>query len=287
MKNIDQSISPLKNLKASFREVYLEICKYGYSVLGRTPPCSDNFNPWQYGSGHPPSYFAQGRYRFLKTLQVAQDLRPMSILEVAAGGGFTAACLFDPGRRVVINDMRLQKGEVQKWLTGDYIETIKGNLFDLKPESLGYFDLVMACEVIEHVAYGEQLINHLKQFVSPEGCLLLTTPNGSYFRSRLPTYSQIADFSVLEKEQFKPDADGHLYLYTSQEIYALLKASGFKDISVDLSVTPWLSGHIGLRCLPASKLLNPVYYALDKLTKKLGVRARSKLCTQMIVLAKT
>lgn len=287
MNNVEPTVSPLRNLRTSFREVFLEVCHQGYSVLGRTPASSPTqLNPWQYSHGHPPSYSAQGRYRFLKTLEVAQSLHPKSILEVAAGGGFTGACLYESGRRVVLNDMRFLEDEVQNWLTGKNLETVMGNLFELKPELLGQFDLVMACEVIEHIAYGEQFINHLKQFLSPSGSLLLTTPNGSYFRSKLPTYSEITDFSVFEDEQFKPDANGHLYLYTPEEIHALLKASNFKDISIELSITPWLSGHMGLRVFPSHQCLTPMYYGLDKLTKNLGMKASSKFCTQMIVLAK-
>jgi 2-polyprenyl-6-hydroxyphenyl methylase/3-demethylubiquinone-9 3-methyltransferase len=287
MSNVDPLVSPLINLKTSFREVFLEVCHQGYSVLGRTPASTpDNFNRWQYGSGHPPSYFAQGRYRFLKTLEVAQSLQPKSILEVAAGGGFNGACLYESGRRVVLNDMRLLEDEVQQFLTGKNLETFLGNLFELTPDSIGHFDLVMACEVLEHVAHGKELINHLKQFLSPVGSLLLTTPNGCYFRSKLPTYSQITDFTVFENEQFKPDADGHLYFYTSQEISDILKGAGFRDIFIDLSITPFLSGHIGFRLLPSSQCITPMYYSLDTLTRKLGIKARTKLCTQMIILAK-
>lgn len=287
MSNVDKLVAPLTNLSTSFRELFIEVCSQGYSVLGRTPALNaENFNPWQYSSGHPPSYFAQGRYRFLKTLEIAQSLQPKSILEVAAGGGFNAACLYEADRRIVINDMRLLEDEIQKFLPGNKIETFTCNLFDLKPESIGQFDLVMACEVLEHVAYGDQLINHLKQFLSPGGSLLLTTPNGSYFRSQLPTYSQITDFSVFESEQFKPDADGHLYLYSPEEIHGLLNSAGFKSISIDLSTTPLLSGHMGFRLLPSSRLLTSMYYRLDSWTKKLGGKARTKLCTQMIITAK-
>jgi len=288
MSEHGQKNSSLIDLTSSFRKIFIEVCEKGYSVLGRTPAVTqDNFNPWQYGSGHPPSYSSLGRYRFLKTLQLVQSIKPepKSILEVAAGGGFNGACLYEPGRRVVLNDMRFLGDEVDKWLTGNNLETVMGNLFDLKPESLGQFDLVMACEVIEHVAYGDQLINHLKQFLAPKGTLLLTTPNGLYFRSKLPTYSQITDFSVFESEQFQPDADGHLYLYAPQEIYGILQASGFRKIAIDLSITPFLSGHMGLRFLPSFKLLTPAYFTLDRLTQKLGIKARTKLCVEMMVIA--
>ena len=287
MNSSHKSIPPLRDLGKSFRKTFLEICSYGYKILGRTPTMNvnDDVNPWQFSAGFPPSYSAQGRYRFLKTLNTAQSLQPTSILEVAAGGAFNAACLYEFGRRVVVNDMRLSEEEVKSYTTGQYLEIASGNLFDLQPESLGHFDLVMACEVLEHVAHGDQLVKHLKNFLLSGGWLLLTTPNGAYFRSKLPTYSQINDFEELEARQFEPDADGHLYLYTPSELKTLLEEAGLQDITVNLSITPWLSGHIGLRFLPAFRFLAPIYYGLDWLTQQAGERVRVKLCTQMIVLA--
>lgn len=287
MNSSYQSIPPLRDLSKSFRKTFLEICSYGYRILGRTPSMTtNNFSPWQFISGYPPSYSAQGRYRFLKTLSVAQSLQPTSLLEVAAGGAFNAACLYELGRRVVVNDMRLSEEEVKSYTTGQYLEIAPGNLFELQPESLGHFDLVMACEVLEHIAHGDQLVNHLKKFLLPGGCLLLTTPNGAYLRSKLPTYSQITDFEALEDRQFQPDADGHLYLYTPRELKTLLEEAGLQDITVSLTITPWLSGHMGLRLLPALMFLAPIYYGLDWLTQKAGERVRVKLCTQMIALAR-
>ena len=56
MNNVEPTVSPLRNLRTSFREVFLEVCHKGYSVLGRTPASSPTqLNPWQYSHGHPPS----------------------------------------------------------------------------------------------------------------------------------------------------------------------------------------------------------------------------------------
>ncbi len=66
-------------------------------------------------------------------------------------------------------------------------------------------------EIIEHVAHPLELLGHLKNFLEPGGRLMLTTPNGSYFRNKLPTYSEVQDFSELETRQFMPDVEGHLF----------------------------------------------------------------------------
>jgi 2-polyprenyl-3-methyl-5-hydroxy-6-metoxy-1,4-benzoquinol methylase len=276
----------LGTLTREFERVYLEVCARGFSALERTRPTAMRDNPWQHGPAWPPSYEAFGRYRVLDTLRTARALEPVRVLEIAAGGGFTAACLYEDGREVITNDLRPMREDLAAWTTGERLRWESGNFFELDPERLGTFDLVVACEVIEHVAHGNEMLAHLRRFLRPGGTLLLTTPNGSYCRSKLPTHSQVKDFAALEARQFKPDADGHLFLYTPKELERLCHEAGFAQVDIALSVTPFLSGHAGLRFLPSHPALAPVYLTLDRWVRKLGPTAREHLCTQLLVTAR-
>ena len=275
-------------LTREFERVYLEVCARGYEALERTranhPATRDN--PWQHHPAWPPSYGAYGRYRFLDTLRKAREHAASRVLEIAGGGGFTAACLYEDGREVVLNDMRPLNEELGAWTTGERLRWEGGNFFELEPERLGAFDLVVACEVIEHVAHGDRMLAHLRRFLRPGGVLLLTTPNGAYFRSKLPTHSRVKDFTALEASQFRPDADGHLFLYTPGELERLCRQVGFTQVDVELSVTPFLSGHAGFRFLPSRSTLAPLYLSLDRWARRLSPAARERLCTQMLVTAR-
>ncbi len=286
MKTPGESL--LGALTREFERVYLEVCERGYMALERTRPNhpSTRDNPWQYRPAWPPSYEAYGRYRFLDTLRKAREQAPSRVLEIAAGGGFNAACLYEEGREIIINDLRPMPEELDAWTNGERLRWEGGNFFELDPERLGTFDLVMACEVIEHVAHGDRMLAHLRRFLRPGGVLLLTTPNGAYFRSKLPTHSQVGDVAALEALQFKPDADGHLFLYTPQELERLCRGAGFTQVELELSVTPFLSGHAGFRFLPSKPALAPMYLALDRRVRDLGPAARERLCTQMLVTAR-
>lgn len=238
---------------------------------------------WKFGTGWPPSYAAFGRMRSLLAVQEAFRLRPRRVLEVAAGGGGLAAILADEGCEVVINDLRaeqLRESLAEFAGQGKLPELIGGNLFDLSPERAGHFDLVIACEVVEHVAHPLDLLVHLKQFLEPQGRLLLTTPNGSYFRNALPTYADISDFSELEKHQFKPDADGHLFLLTPQELAELAAQAELELEQLNCWGSPMLTGHCGFRFLAGPAMVKAAYQT-ERLVQRLGPRKRERLCAAL------
>jgi 2-polyprenyl-3-methyl-5-hydroxy-6-metoxy-1,4-benzoquinol methylase len=160
------------------------------------------------------------------------------------------------------------------------VRIVGGNLFDLSPQSLGRFDLVIACEVIEHVAHPGDLLSHLRGFLAPGGRLLLTTPNGSYFRNKLPTYAEAGDPARLEALQFKPDADGHLFLLTPRELAGLAGAAGLSVERLGAWGTPLLSGHAGLRFLAGPRLTR-VAYGAERLAQRLPSAARERACAQL------
>jgi len=261
--------------------LFRSVCTSGLSQvrpLLDTAAASDPFG-WNYGSGFPPSYWAYGRLRALLALLEAASLKPQSALEVAAGDAALSACLATMGCRVVANDLRGDNlsEAVANFSNGEAIQRLPGNLFDLDPATTGLFDLVIACEVLEHVAHTVDFLKQLRRFVAPGGHLLITTPNGSYFRNKLPTYSQVKDFDALEQQQFKPDADGHLFLITPDELRSVAQEAGLGVERMVVWGTPLVTGHVRLASL-SSRAACRFCYQLESLAQKLPFAIKQKAC---------
>jgi 2-polyprenyl-3-methyl-5-hydroxy-6-metoxy-1,4-benzoquinol methylase len=260
--------------------LFRRACRSGLSVVRpfvpRTYP--DNYGV-NFRSGWPPSYWAFGRMRALLALKDAQGFKPKRVLEVASGDGSLCACLSLDGCETVANDLITKGLELAKerFTLANPFQILGGNLFDLSPKKTGTFDLVLACEVLEHVAHTDAFLRHLKGFVAPGGHLLITTPNGAYMRNKLPTHSQIDDFAALETHQFKPDADGHLFLITPVELYQLAVGAGFVIDRMNLWGTPLLNGHCKLVLLSGRAGVWPAYMG-ELLAQKLRCRLRQSLC---------
>lgn len=270
--------------------LFREVCKNGLSTVRPLIPeraRQHDAQGWNYAPASLPSYAAFGRMRALFALEVARSLKPRRVLEVAAGDAALCASLQDAlGCEVFANDLRIEHLEesVQCFTNGASIGKLPGNLFELDPEKTGLFDLVVACEIVEHVAHTTEFLKQLRRFLAPQGKLLLTTPNGAYFRNSLPTHSQVEDFVALEVLQFKPDADGHLFLITPDELRALAAEAGLRVERLDLWATPAITGQCGTRIASRLGLTWP-WYALEVTLRKLPLAAREKVCfAQSVVL---
>lgn len=220
--------------------------------------------------------------RSLLAFHDAISLRPGRVLEVAAGGCGLTASLAARGVEVFANDIRIDclAEALNDYAIADTVRIAGGNLFDLSLEELGTFDLVIACEVIEHVAHPVNLLKHLKTFLRPDGHLLLTTPNGAYFRNKLPTFSKVKNFDQLEQDQFKPDADGHLFLFTPSELCEVAMGEGFSVESLNVWGTPLLTGHALFRLFSA-KLFTKVAFDAEALSQYFPGLGRQYFCFAM------
>jgi 2-polyprenyl-3-methyl-5-hydroxy-6-metoxy-1,4-benzoquinol methylase len=283
MREIDRAMDQFPS-----NALFKRVCRSGLSVVRPLRAEARDFDSfgWNYGSVSGPSYWLYGRLRALLTMNLGLRYRPKRVLEIAAGDAALSACLASElGCDVIANDLRPDhlEGSIALFRNRDKITALPGNLFDLKPASTGLFDLVVACEVIEHVAHTQEFLEHVRKFLAPKGRLLLTTPNGSYFRNKLPTHSDITDFTALEAGQFKPDADGHQFLITLSEMRNLTHKAGLEVENVLLWGTPFITGEFGFRRLGVLPL---PFYAIERLCQQLWTGAQERICNNMMLTLK-
>lgn len=215
--------------------------------------------------------YSERRRRTLELMRRAA-LPPATVLDLAAGQGSFTLALAELGYDVTWNDLRADlAGYVQLKYERGTVRYAPGNAF-----ALGFrecFDIILAAEVIEHVAHPDQFLAHAAEMVRPGGHLVLTTPNGAYFRNPLPRFSEHADPAIFESKQFQPDADGHIFLLHEDEIRALADQSGLDVVDIQFFANPLTNGHLKtaplLRVLPAG-----VVKWTEQLTESLSFGSR-------------
>jgi 2-polyprenyl-3-methyl-5-hydroxy-6-metoxy-1,4-benzoquinol methylase len=172
----------------------------------------------------------------------------LRILDVGCAQATLALLLAERGHEVVAVDLRedFLKYAKTRYEHGQ-ISFIRADV--LNDEIEGHFDLVFANQIVEHLVYPGRLLSALKRRLNDGGRLVMTTPNADYFRSRLPTFSQLGDAADFEHLQNSADGDGHFYAYTAEELVREFVAAGFSDVTHRFFETPVISGHVKLRYL--------------------------------------
>jgi 2-polyprenyl-3-methyl-5-hydroxy-6-metoxy-1,4-benzoquinol methylase len=235
-----------------------------------------------WGDRSAPGYTNAYRNRFQVTIDLvsAAAKPPARVLDLAAAQGNFTLRLAEMGYQVVWNDLRAELADyVRLKHESGHVEYVPGNVFELSTD-LPPFDVVLATEIIEHVAHPDAFLARLATLLKPDGTIVLTTPNGGYFRNNLPRFSDCPDPSVYESVQFQPNADGHIFLLHVDEMHTLAAKAGLRVETLVLFTNSLSNGHIKtaplLRVLPTG-LVN----LLEGQTRRLPGRLGRTLNVQM------
>jgi len=205
-------------------EIYGEISHYGYA------------------------YAYENRRRETLRLLIEVLSPGARILDVAAAQGNFSLTLAELGFDVTWNDLRAELADyVRLKQDRGKIAFAAGNAFELAFPSL--FDAVLITEIIEHVAHPDDFLAKAATLVRPGGYIVMTTPNGGYFKNRLPKFSECTDPAVFESMQFKPNADGHIFLLHVDEIDPLAQRTGLVVEKIALFTNPLTAGHVKMEAL--------------------------------------
>ena len=222
--------------------------------------------------------------RFKQTLALVNKVANpgAKILDLAGAQGNFSLSLAELGYKVTWNDLRQDLVDYikLKYEYGD-IDFKPGNIFELDFED--QFDVVLITEVIEHVAHPDEFLKKVSRLIKPEGHIIMSTPNGERFRNKLPKFSECSDPSQFENIQFKPDADGHIFLLYQDEVETIAKKSNLTVLE-----TIYCTNFLTRGALKTEKLLRFIpRFIVDKLenfTRSLPLILRKKIHVGMVFL---
>ncbi|NEO44550.1 methyltransferase domain-containing protein [Moorena sp. SIO3I6] len=219
----------------TFQDNWLESWKYSYPY-----DLMEIYGDMSY-RGYAYAYANRRQHTLELVQKVAQP--GAKILDVAAAQGNFTLSLAELGYEVTWNDLREELIDYVKlkWERGT-IHYAPGNVFELGFDT--YFDVVLITEIIEHVAYPDDFLKKIAQMLKPGGHIIMSTPNGEYFRNGLPKFSDCPDPSQFEAIQFKPNADGHIFLLHLDELELLAQQAGLVVLETRIFNNPLTNGHL-------------------------------------------
>lgn len=121
-------------------------------------------------------------FRARATVHFAKQRQPKSYLSVGGGEGSVPRAIMEacPDAKLYYSELFEVGGAVAQALT----DTFPGRVavvgrFDLEPPPSKQYDLIECLEVVEHVVDDVQFLRNLRQSLTDDGVLLLSTPNST------------------------------------------------------------------------------------------------------------
>ncbi len=156
-----------------------------------------------------------------------ENVNPRRVLDVGCGEGYISQHIKEKYPETHVEGVDFSPGilEVARELNPD-IMFLEGNIYSLEYEDY-LFDLVIACEVLEHLDKPEDAIKELKRVSSRY--VILSVPNEPFFR-----IANILRFRYLRRLGNTP---GHLNNWTRKEFSDILQKN-FREFKHEIS-TIW------------------------------------------------
>ncbi|MBN1575095.1 MAG: methyltransferase domain-containing protein [Chitinispirillaceae bacterium] len=178
-----------------------------------------------YGRSPVDYYALHYRRRIGMVGKIIRKRKCRRVLEVGAAQGNMALCCAEAGIHSVALDivfehltygrLKYDKGAIQ-WLHASA---------DALPFRSGTFDAVILGELLEHCAWPERILTHAAELLTAHGVIIITTPNNNSALSMEQPFSAVAaDRAAIERHQFGPDGDDHLFTFTDRELAAVIAA---------------------------------------------------------------
>ena len=179
------------------------------------------------------NYYIQQKPRYFQTIKYLCSLElpeKKNILEI--GGGQIALLM-----KELFNDTCTiaDVNEAHKSGILNYgVDFLRCDLLHDNLEEKSAYDLVIMCEVIEHMPIPPHIIlEKIKTWIKPNGLLFLTTPNLYRFRNliRLALGMRVFDTFLIPE---RGKSIGHPIEYSKTHMEWQLKEAGFSSINIEL-----------------------------------------------------
>lgn len=118
-----------------------------------------------------------------------------------------------------------------KYVTADFLKDsvdLRLDMSDMREIASGSFDLVVACDVLEHVPDDSAALREVHRLLSARGWAILTVPQ----KDHLPTKYEDAAMKTPEQRERAFGQDDHLRIY-GDDFAQFVEAHGFSVTAVD------------------------------------------------------
>lgn len=125
----------------------------------------------------------------------------LSVAEIGCGEGGNLKPFLDRGCQTVGIDLAPNKIDNAWQLFGDHplkenLTLLTKNIYHVRPEQLGQFDLIILRDTLEHIPNQGELLRHVRRFLKPGGMIFVSFPS---WLSPFAGHQQICSSPILRR----------------------------------------------------------------------------------------
>ncbi|MEI6347497.1 MAG: methyltransferase domain-containing protein [Bacteroidota bacterium] len=168
------------------------------------------------------------------------DINGKTIVDLPAGNGITSTLINELGGKPLPFDL------FPEYFTAEGLTCKQADVMSGIPLSNGVADMVICQEGIEHFSDQFAVFKEFNRILTPQGKLIITTPNYSNLRARMSYFigeterfnsmmppNEIDSIWMNNTQDSNQIYFGHLFLIGIQRLRTLAKLSGFKISSIE------------------------------------------------------
>jgi SAM-dependent methyltransferase len=210
-------------------------CGLAFTEASKAPPPSALYPPFEQSESALQTGLRRSLAVFLRRrAAIVRAMKPSGrVLDFGCGSGAFAKWMRDEGYESV----GLEPFSLGQPVESERLKLVRQPLESAGP-ALGTFDVVTAWHVLEHVADPAELLQQLRQRLSPGGVLIVSVPNLASWQGHLfgPSW-------------FHLDPPRHLLHFEPQTLDAYLERAGLRpvkrwDLMLEYGLSGWLQSSL-------------------------------------------
>jgi 2-polyprenyl-3-methyl-5-hydroxy-6-metoxy-1,4-benzoquinol methylase len=151
--------------------------------------------------------------------------KKLNILDAGCGNGYIANQLAELGHTVTGVD-QAEDGIAIAQKAYPRVRFMLGSVYDDLSSIVQDVDVIISCEVIEHLYYPNTFLVNMHRYIRPNGYIILTTPYHGYLKNLA-----LSLFNAWDKHHTVGREGGHIKFFSEKTLSLMLNQSGYDDIT--------------------------------------------------------
>lgn len=224
-----------------------------------------------------PAHSLARAHRLRQTMKTIPRDKPLSMLEVGCGAGFSAAYLqgsYEKFHGIDYSDELINYARHENLFSNVSFSSI--NVQDLSKDSK--FDVIFMIGVVHHLQNPQSILSQLMANLNEGGWLIVNEPQSG---------NPLIHLMRLIRKKVDPSYSSDQREYSEKELYSLFENSGYKQVSIyPQGFFSTVFAEVVIPVQPLARIISGLACSADTLIEKLNLSLLKRLSWNLVAVGR-